>query len=105
MASHFHWKTVNSRPLTIPSGIVHALFPTTFLETAVYNSIKLVFVLNNFPVNNLLLKANWQDFYEKKKKVVPWSKRGTCGKFVCYIWGIGKAKSSPGGGYPTNIWV
>ena len=68
MASHFHWRTVNSRPLTIPSGIVHALFPTTFIKTAVYNSIKLVFVLNNFPVNNLRLKANWQNFYEKKKK-------------------------------------
>ena len=81
------------------------LFPTTFLETVVYNSMKPVFVLNNFPINNLCMKANWQDFYEKKKKRVSRRKRGMPGKFVCYIRGIGKAESSPGGGLDQYLGI
>ena len=76
-------------------------FPTTFLETAVYNSIEPVFVLNTFPINNLCMKENWQDFYEKKKKKESRGAREGRG-VVCYLsiymLGIGKAESSSGGG-------
>ena len=54
------WRTVNSKPPTIPFGSVACTFPTTFLEIAVYK--KNITVKSLFVLISLLFSSLWTIF-------------------------------------------